>query len=340
MNSLERVTAAFRHQEPDRVPLSEMGASMKVIEEFGCRNFYEFQQKLEHDMFIVRIRYKKSNAEELYYHDEWGVEYRRTGEETDHSYGHPINGPEDMHKLILPDPDDPFRFNFLEEAVRDYKGKKSICFSSRAFFLWAVELVGMDRLLMLMYEEPEFCEELFDKILENQIAVYSNAVKIGADVVIETDDYAYDKGPFMSPDMFEEVIEPRIRRWSDAMHKLGAFTVKHTDGKVGLLLPSIANAGVDGFQSVDPSAGMVIADVKKEYGDRLLLMGNIDCAHLLSFEKPEKVYEVTKQTIKDAAPGGGFIITSSNTLTTTTAKENYEAMLQAVKDWGKYPINF
>ena len=339
MNSLERVAAAFRHQEPDRVPVSEMGASMKVIEDFGCKDWYEFQQKMEHDMFVVRIKYKKSNADELYYHDEWGVEYRRTGEETDHSFKHPIEGPEDIDKLILPDPDDPFRFYFLEDAVREYKGKKSICFSSRAFFLWAVELVGMDRLLMLSAEEPEFCEELFDKILDNQIAVYKNAIRIGADVVIETDDYAYDKGPFMSPAMFEEMIEPRIKKWADAMHAAGAFCIKHSDGKMGLLLDSVARTGVDGFQSVDPSAGMVIKDVKEKYGDRLLLMGNIDCAHLLSFESPEKVYEVTKQTIAEAAPGGGFILSSSNTLTTTTAKENYAAMLQACRDWGKYPIH-
>ena len=341
MNGYERVMTAFRHEEPDRVPLSEMSASERVLQDWGCKDFYELQQKLDYDMLVVRIRYRKSNEDGAQYTDEWGVGYKRLiGEPTDHSIYHPIQEPEDLHKLILPDPDDPYHFAFLVDAVCNYKGKKAICFSSRAFFLWAVELCGMDNLLMQMALEPEFCEELFGRILENQIAVYKNAVRIGADIVIETDDYAYDKGPLMSPAMFDDLCAPLIKRWSDALHEMGALTVKHTDGNIMSILDSIRDSGVDGIQSVDPSAGMDIKEVKQLYGDRLCLIGNIDCATLLSFDPPEKVYEVVKQTIKDAAPGGGFIITSSNALTTTTTKENYQAMLDAVRDWGRYPIRF
>ena len=341
MNSYERVMMAFNHKEADRVPLSEQGVSEQVLQDWGCKDNYEFQQKMGYDMLMVRIRYRKSNETDDKYTDEWGVGYRRLiGEPTDHSIYHPIVEPEDIDKLILPDPDDPYHFNFLEQALKDYKGEKAICFSSRAFFLWAVELCGMDNILMLMALEPEFCKELFDKILENQIAVYKNAVRMGADICMETDDYAYDKGPLMSPAMFAEFCEPRIKRWSDALQAMGAKTVKHTDGNIMSILDSIQNAGVDGIQSIDPSAGMKIKEVKEKYGDRLCLIGNIDCASLLSYAQPQEVYDAVKQTIRDAAPGGGFILTSSNTLTTTTRKENYQAMLDALKDWGNYPLKF
>ena len=339
MNSLERVNKVFLREEPDRVPTTEFGASEVVWREYGAESLYEFQQMLDYDMMYTRIAYRKSEDDGTYYKDEWGVQFKRTSNESiGHSVGHPIKTPKDIDKLILPDPDDSYRFANLEQVVRDYKGKKSVCFSSRAFFLWAGELCGLDNLLMLMYDEPEFCEELFDRILENQIQVYKNAIAIGADAIAETDDYAYNVGPFMSPDMFDEMIVPRLTKFTKELQKAGARVIKHTDGNVRKILPLIVKCGVDAFQSVDPSAGMDIGEVKREFGNQIAIIGNIDCSNLLCFATPEEVRDVVRETIKAAAPGGGYMLSSSNTLTSITSLDNLRAMMQAVKDFGEYPI--
>jgi len=340
MSSLERVNKVFQLQEPDRVPITEFGASEVVWRGYGAKTFYEFQQMMDYDMMYVRVAYRPSNDDGVYYTDEWGVEYKRTSNENiGHSTGHPIQTPADLNKLILPDPDDPYRFAHLEQVVKDYKGKKAICFSSRIFFLWAAELCGLDNILMLMAMEPEFCEELFDRILENQLRVYKNAISMGAEIVADTDDFAYNIGPFMSPAMFDEFIVPRLTRFTEEIHKVGGKVIKHTDGDVRRLLDLIVGCGVDAFHSVDPSAGMDIGEVKQKYGDRIAILGNIDCSALLSFASPEEVWNNVRDTIKIAAPGGGYMLASSNTLTSATKLDNLRAMMEAARKFGAYPIN-
>ncbi len=336
MNSYDRIMAAFRHEEADMVPITEFGVNEKVWRALGCSSLYEWQQKAGYDMLVVRIQYKKSNDDGVYYTDEWGVRFKRNDEATGHATGHPIKGPEDIGKLILPDPDDPFHFNYLEKAVKDFKKERAICFSTRACFLWAVELCGMDNLLTLMVTDPEFVEDLLDKILDNQIKTVTNAIKAGADIIDDTDDFASGIGPLISPNMFKEFIVPRLTRFADAVHAAGGKLIKHTDGNVNKILDMIVSCGVDAYHSVDPTAGMVLADVKKQYGDKITLFGNIDCGNLLMFGNREDVKKAVIKCIRDAAKGGGYVLASSNTIPSSAKPDNVQAMIDYTREFGKY----
>lgn len=336
MNSYDRIMTAFRHEEADMVPITEFGVNEKIWRALGCSSLYEWQQKAGYDMIVVRITYRKSNDDGTYYDDEWGVRFKRNDEATGHSFGHPIKGPEDIGKLILPDPDDPFHFNYLEKVVKDYKGEKAICFSTRACFLWAVELCGMDNLLMLMATEPEFVEDLLEKIAENQIKLVTNAIKAGAEIIDDTDDYASSIGPLFSPAMFESMIAPSLTKFTKAIHGAGSKLIKHTDGNVMKLLDMIIGCGVDAYHSIDPSAGMVIGEVKKKYGDKLTLFGNIDCGNLLMYGSREDVKQAVIDCIRDAAPGGGYVLASSNTIPSSAKPDNVQAMIDYTREFGKY----
>lgn len=336
MNSYERIMTAFRHQEPDTVPITEFGVNEKIWRALGCNSLYEWQQKAGYDMIVVRITYRKSNADGVYYDDEWGVRFKRNDEATGHSFGHPIGGPEDMGKLILPDPDDPYHFNYLEKAVKDFKSERAICFSTRACFLWAVELCGMDNLLMLMATEPDFVDELLEKIVQNQIRLVTNAIQAGAEVIDDTDDFASNIGPIISPAMFEKFIVPKLTRFANAVHAAGGKLIKHTDGNVMKLLDMIVGCGADAFHSVDPSAGMVIGDVKRLYGDKLTLFGNIDCGNLLMYGNREDVRMAVLSCMRHAAPGGGFVLASSNTIPSSAKPDNVQAMIDYTRQYGDY----
>lgn len=339
MNSYERIMTAFDHKEADRVPITEFGVNPNVWKALGAKSLYEFQQQADYDMLVVRIKYKPIEDDGVNYTDEWGIGFKRNEEATGHATVHPIQGPEDMNKLILPSVDDPYRFFYLEEAVKDYKGKKAICFSTRAMFLWAAELCGMDNLLMLMFTEPEFVEDLLDKILENQIGVVKNAIKMGADIIDDTDDYAFNTGPLMSPDMFEEFIVPRLTRFTNEVHAAGAKLIKHSDGNMNKILHHVVNCGVDAYHSIDPTAHMDIGEVKAKYGDKITLFGNIDCGNLLTYGKPEDVREAVRSCIKIAAPGGGFVLASSNTIPASARPENVQMMIDATREFGAYPLS-
>jgi uroporphyrinogen decarboxylase len=117
---------------------------------------------------------------------------------------------------------------------------------------------------------------------------------------------------------------------------MGAFAVKHTDGNIHSLLDMIVDTGIHGLHPLDPEAGMEIAEVKRNYGDRVCVIGNIDTGYLLSEAPIPEVEEAVRDTILRTAPGGGYIISSANSIHAQVKPENYTAMLHAARRVGDY----
>ena len=100
----------------------------------------------------------------------------------------------------------------------------------------------------------------------------------------------------------------------------------------------IIDTGVDAINPIEPVAGMDIGDVKQKYGDRVCLVGNVDCSHILSEASTDEVTQSVAECIRKGSPGGGHIIASSNCIHSAVKPENYLAMIQATKQFGGYPI--
>jgi uroporphyrinogen decarboxylase len=143
----------------------------------------------------------------------------------------------------------------------------------------------------------------------------------------------------MSPAIFKTFLQPRLMRVVQAIQEEGAFCVKHSDGNLWPILDMIVAVGVDAINPLEPVAGMDIVEVKRRYGDRVCLIGNIDCGELLSRGTPEQVTRTVRDTIRQAAPGGGYIMSSSNTIHSSVKPENYRAMIDATHQYGTYPIS-
>ena len=78
--------------------------------------------------------------------------------------------------------------------------------------------------------------------------------------------------------------------------------------------------------------------VEVEFHSAVALKGNVDCAHTLTFGSEEKVVAQTKEVIRKAAAGGGLILSSSNSIHSGVKPGNYLAMWNAIRMYGKYPI--
>ena len=83
---------------------------------------------------------------------------------------------------------------------------------------------------------------------------------------------------------------------------------------------------------------MDIGEVKASLKGRAAVLGNIDCSFLLPFGSEEEVEDSVRDTIRTAAPGGGYIISSSNSIHPGVKPENYIAMVKAARKYGAYPI--
>ena len=343
MNSYERVMAALERREPDRVPILEFAINPAVYRKIcpQAKSQTDFEELMDFDAVCAGYKYNRvrENADGSYV-DEWGVLYGPSSEVQDHPIEGPIRSPEDLAGYVAPDPDAPHRIGVLPELARRFKKRRAIVFTQRAAFMHSVSLRGFDQLLMDFLLEPEFAHELLDKVLETNIRLARNAVRAGADVIVLADDYAGNKTTFFSPAVFRDFIRPRLEKIVEAIHEEGAKVIKHSDGNLWGILDSIVETGIDAINPIEPVAGMDIAEVKAKYGDRVAVVGNIDCAHVLSEGDVEEVRDAVRECIRGAALNGGHILSSSNSIHSAVKPENYRAMIEAAREFGRYPLTW
>lgn len=198
--------------------------------------------------------------------------------------------------------------------------------------------MGMAYYSRMLHKNPSFIKEVHEVIAEFTKELYISYIDAGAELFVESGDLAYHTGPMMSPKKFNELLLPAYKTIVDAVHERGGKIVLHSDGQITPLLDFVVDCGFDGLHSLEPTAGVDLALVKKKVGDKLCLMGNIDVAHDLVYGTKEEVFNSVKRSIKIAGPGGGFIISAAN-MHPGVKVDNLKWMVEATKKFGTYPIN-
>jgi hypothetical protein len=231
---------------------------------------------------------------------------------------------------------DDWDFTFMETALREM--------GSDLFVLGYADLdLGStwdwaEHFLIGLIQAPDLIHRYLDAHMRTTLMLAEAMLERGVDAIIGGTDWASNIGPMFSPRHFNQFVFPRLKQLTDLCHRYGAPYIKHTDGNVNALLEGMIDAGVDGFQAIEPVAGMDIAQIKRDYGDRLTLIGNVDCAHTLVNGTVEDVRKETEYVIRSAAPGGGFILSTSNSVHPGVKPELYLTMLETAREVGNYPI--
>jgi uroporphyrinogen decarboxylase len=113
--------------------------------------------------------------------------------------------------------------------------------------------------------------------------------------------------------------------------------IYHSDGNISMVLEELIELGITGWHPVEKQAHD-INEVKARYGDRIALLGNIDLQYTLTKGTPQDVDDEVRTRIRDLAPGGGYCVSSGNSIPEYVPIDNYAAMLEATYRYGKYPI--
>ena len=339
MTSAERVMRVLRREEPDRIPHFEWIIDRKVRNAIcpGC-SMEEFTLRMELDAILTGPDFKKETVGPNRVRNEWGVVQEYTSEE----HGFPVEGPiktlDDLRRYAPPDPHAPGRYDSVERIVKQYKGKLAIGVHLNDVFSIPRYLAGFENLMMAFVDEPDLVRGLVELSVESNLAMAREVARRGVDFVFTGDDYASTERPFMSPRAFREFLAEPLRRVIGGFRAAGLPVIKHTDGNIMPILDMILDSGIDCLDPIDPIAGMDIAALKQSCGRRIALKGNVDCAHTLTFAAEQAVVEETKSVIRKAADGGGLILSSSNSIHSSVKPGNYLAMWNAVRMFGKYPI--
>ncbi|HOF88961.1 MAG TPA: uroporphyrinogen decarboxylase family protein [Armatimonadota bacterium] len=160
-------------------------------------------------------------------------------------------------------------------------------------------------------------------------------VDAGVDVFINCADYCFNHGPFLSPPMFAEFVTPYLTALHAGQRALGAYTIKHTDGNIMPILDQLAASAPHALHSIDPMAGVDIAVVKRQIGDRVALCGNVNCA-LMQTGTDEDVIASARYCLTHAKPGGGYFFCTSNVPFNGLPLERYLLILDVWKEMRAY----
>ena len=187
--------------------------------------------------------------------------------------------------------------------------------------------------LMLIYENPELLHSILQAYTKRAIDYGRILIAEGVDAVQINADYCFNTGPWLSPKHFKKFILPYMQQQVTAFKQQGVFVLKHTDGNTWALLDMMVGTGIDALHGIQPSAGMDIKRLKQQVGDRVTLFGAIESEALIN-GTPQDVAREVEYCLTYAAPGGGFVLTSSNSVQAGTRFENYMAMLETARKLG------
>lgn len=196
------------------------------------------------------------------------------------------------------------------------------------------ELIGMEDYMVYSLTNTEEIHELARKIMIYEVQKAKLFIDHGAHGITIADDMAFNTGLLLPPYIMEEIAFPF---YEEAIKEIKAYKdvpiILHTDGNINMVLERIVELGFDGIQSLQPSAGMNIKEVKEKYGDKLCLIGNIDLDYIMTFASADEVKKNVEETICAAAKGSGFILSTCNTLVDIIPPENAFAMYETAEEF-------
>lgn len=345
MTKKERVLSAFSHKEADRIPKGEVWIEGSLANRLLKKNYpldyqhYERDKEVRELLNIDLINLGDWPSEEIgadekgnkICHSLYGYDFVFNGK-SKHIIKPPIEDIEDAEKYKMPD-------------IKKVSGKIISDFSKNTdlFVMGQIggpvsmldEMFPMEDYLVYCLTNTKEMRSIGEKVMEFEIAKAKLFLNSGADAIFFADDIAFNSGTLLPPHIMEEIVFPFYSYVVKEIKKhKNVPIVFHSDGDLRKVMDKIVEAGFDGIQSLQPSASMDIAQIKKDYGDVLCLMGNIDLDYVMTFATPKEVEDVVKWTIDVAAPGGGFILSTCNTFIDAIPSENALAMYKTGDTYG------
>ena len=337
LTSEERILRTLKREDVDRVPTFEWMIDKNVMHAIHPGLSYEeFCYQADLDAISIDCDYESERIEDDKIRDEWGMIKKDSGQIHPYPVDGPIRTMKDVERYTPPDPYKPERYRSIERAVEQHTGKKALILHLNDVFSIPSRLMPFEYFMMLLIDKPETVRALVDISVEINLKMAAEAVKRGIRIIYTGDDYAYKTGPMISPSQFRDVFYPGLIKVMKGYKDLGLLIVKHTDGNIMPIIDMIIDSGIDCLDPIDPTAGMDLAYVKKTYGNQIALKGNVDCAYTLTFKGVEETIEETKRCLEIGMEGGGYILSSSNSIHSEVKPENYVAMLNTVKEHGRY----
>lgn len=360
MNSKQRVLVALDSKQPDKVPIFELYMNESSIvrlakllrpeavelrsqkdrfgeESYGILDLYcLIVEQLQLDTTSMNFSIDMKIINDSYCQDKYGTIYSLSEHGEPVPVKGPINSLQDLKGFDMASKLQPEDFTRIQYVINKVGNNKAhfVCVTDPFKVSWR-RRGGMDNLLIDYMLNPQLAHGLARIATDFDIAAIDMAIKAGADAIVMPGDLAGEHNLLISPKCYREYIKPYHKEIVDYAHKRGMKIVKHSDGNLWPILDDFIEVGFDGIHPIQPQS-MDIVEVKKHLSGKACILGNIDCRYLLPYGSTQEVENAVKETIEKVAAGGGYIISSSNSIHPGCKPENYITMVEAAHKYGLY----
>lgn len=353
LTSRERIMRTFRREEIDRVPMVD-SAWRTTIDRWRAegmpadadwQNYFGFDK-------IARITPDNSPRHPYVVHEQndrytiettaWGQKQKRFSalDSTPESLGFTYDTPERWEEAkarMLEYHEDRIPWKMLEKNYPIWK-KEGRFMQLGLWFGFDVahsRLTGTENMLISMYDDPDWVEDIFDTYLTTSLDLAQRILDAGYefDGIFWWDDMGYKGTTFFSPNAYRELLKPYHKKAVDWAHERGLTAELHSCGYIEPLIPDLVEIGVEMLNPLEIKAGMDPSRLKSAWGDRLAFHGGIN-AQL--WDNPELVRAEMERIIPVMKEGGGYIFASDHSIPNSVSFETMQMIVNCAKELGKY----
>jgi hypothetical protein len=372
LRKLERMRRALRHQEPDRVPISDFfwGSFLKRWrEEFGLAadadicEYYDldwFNVNPNMDPHIRAFEILAESPEEVTVRTGFDAVLRKKFDQAMPGFlRFETDSIEKMRAFQFDDPWDDRRYfragddqingvgdgfaRGLDAFVDRVKARYAefpvfggVCEGHE--MLWRI--VGPENVMLWIGMYPEEIARFVERI--NAFALEIARAQIQAaggmlDGMVIWGDVAYKKGTLFSPDFWRAHFKPGVRRLVEECHSHGLPVIYHGCGNVNRIFQDFIDLGVDAYNPLEAKAGLDVVDLRRRFGHGIGFCGNMDVVVWASGDRAAIRRAVL--TKLNAAKGGGFIFQSDHSVPGNISPADYAYVVELVRKHGVYPLS-
>lgn len=336
MTPREIMLAQIQHQETEQVPYTlpfEPTVGLRLDEHYGGT---AWRQRLK--PYVVGVGAVDTDVREPLdegrardgYGGIWRVDRRPW-----HLEVPPLSSPS-FDGYEFPKPEKFFRPDWKEKAwktCQEHQDSFLVGHLGWGLFERAWNLRGFENALMDSITEPDFYEEMLDRLMQLYLAFVEYTADLPIDGILFGDDWGDQRGVILGPERWRRFIKPRWAQVYAAVHAHGKIVMHHSCGSVAVIMPDIIEIGMDVLESAQPEpAGMNPYELKRQWGDQIVFWGCLGSQSIIPRGTPDEIRQEVRRLKREMGRGGGYILAPAKPLQPETPIENAVAVVEAFTD--------
>lgn len=332
----------------------KMSAQIAMVDELVFQTLgvdvrpIDFRKKLDEEEESLQSAQIRESSDCYWYVDEWGRRWQRPKDK-----GHYFDivafplAHTDIADYEWPDASEPKRYLGLRENVEHYKQTTdaALVFSAtmgNGFLQMGAQLFGFEKWFSMLALEKKRVTAFLDDYLQLKTEFWGKVLSLAGadiDVVCEADDLGTQRAPWISREMYRQLIKPYQSRLFNFMKSVADVKVYfHSDGAISDFIPDLIEAGVDILNPVQfTAANMDSKALKREFGSDIAFWGaGVDTQRTLPYGSKQDVWDEVRRQVEDLARGGGFVFAAVHNIQGDVPPENIVAMVEALHKYGSY----